>query len=76
MVYQCHSLVLHYKLVLLGSMLEPYKNQLNAISNSYPAVPKVIEDGIYGTDTENAVKIFQGIFGLPQSGVVDFKTMV
>ncbi|WP_313123324.1 peptidoglycan-binding domain-containing protein, partial [Clostridioides difficile] len=29
---------------------------------------------IYGTDTENAVKIFQGIFGLPQSGVVDFKT--
>ncbi|MBZ1113767.1 peptidoglycan-binding protein, partial [Clostridioides difficile] len=57
-----------------GQYVRTIQNQLNAISNSYPAVPKVIEDGIYGTDTENAVKIFQGIFGLPQSGVVDFKT--
>ena len=24
------------------------QNQLNAISNSYPAIPKVAEDGIYG----------------------------
>lgn len=50
------------------------QNQLNAISNSYPAVPKVAEDGIYGEATANAVRIFQQIFGLPQTGVVDFKT--
>ncbi|MGL6105159.1 spore cortex-lytic germination protein SleC [Romboutsia sp.] len=50
------------------------QNQLNAISKSYPAIPKVKEDGIYGDSTAEAVKTFQGIFGLPKSGVVDFKT--
>ena len=50
------------------------QNQLNAISRSYPAIPKVKEDGIYGEGTAEAVKTFQSIFGLPQSGVVDFKT--
>ena len=50
------------------------QNQLNAISNYYPAVPKVAEDGIYGEATANAVRTFQQIFGLPQTGVVDFKT--
>lgn len=50
------------------------QNQLNAISNSYPAIPKVKEDGIYGENTSASVKTFQQIFGLPQSGIVDFKT--
>ena len=50
------------------------QNQLNAISRSYPAIPKVREDGIYGESTAEAVRTFQSIFGLPQSGVVDFKT--
>lgn len=50
------------------------QNQLNAISNSYPAIPKVNEDGVFGSGTEEAVKIFQRVFNLPQTGVVDFKT--
>ncbi len=50
------------------------QNQLNAISRSYPAIPKVREDGIYGESTAEAVRTFQSIFGLPQTGVVDFKT--
>lgn len=50
------------------------QNQLNAISNSYPAIPKVEEDGIFGSSTEGAVKTFQRVFNLPQTGVVDFKT--
>ena len=50
------------------------QNQLNAISNSYPAIPKVEEDGIFGSSTEEAVKTFQRVFNLPQTGVVDFKT--
>ncbi|MGL5692989.1 MAG: spore cortex-lytic germination protein SleC [Peptostreptococcaceae bacterium] len=50
------------------------QNQLNAISKSYPAIPKVKEDGVYGETTAEAVKTFQGIFGLPKTGVVDFKT--
>ena len=57
-----------------GKYVRTIQNQLNAISNSYPAIPKVKEDGIYGNSTAESVKIFQEIFGLPQSGVVDFKT--
>lgn len=57
-----------------GKNVRTIQNQLNAISRSYPAIPKVREDGIYGNDTSNSVRTFQSIFGLPQSGVVDFKT--
>lgn len=57
-----------------GKDVRTIQNQLNAISNSYPAIPKIKEDGVFGNSTAEAVKTFQGIFGLPQSGVVDFKT--
>ncbi|MEG0843199.1 MAG: spore cortex-lytic germination protein SleC [Romboutsia sp.] len=57
-----------------GKDVKTIQNQLNAISKSYPAIPKVKEDGSYGESTSESVKIFQGIFGLPKSGVVDFKT--
>ncbi|WP_278548497.1 spore cortex-lytic germination protein SleC [Paraclostridium bifermentans] len=57
-----------------GKDVRTIQNQLNAISKGYPAIPKVKEDGVFGQDTANSVKVFQGIFGLPQSGIVDFKT--
>lgn len=57
-----------------GKYVKTIQNQLNAISKSYPAIPKVKEDGIYGDSTAESVKTFQGIFGLPKTGVVDFKT--
>lgn len=57
-----------------GKDVRTIQNQLNAISKSYPAIPKLKEDGIYGKGTSDSVKKFQSIFGLPQSGVVDFKT--
>ena len=57
-----------------GKYVRTIQNQLNAISNSYPAIPKIKEDGDYGSSTANAVSTFQGIFGLPKTGVVDFKT--
>ncbi|WP_250673652.1 spore cortex-lytic germination protein SleC [Paraclostridium ghonii] len=57
-----------------GKDVRTVQSQLNAISKGYPAIPKVKEDGIFGEDTANSVKVFQGIFGLPKSGVVDFKT--
>ncbi len=31
-------------------------------------------DGIYGNDTKESVKVFQGIFGLSQTGNVDYAT--
>lgn len=61
----------------IGSYGEPVltiQEQLNTISDSYPAIPKVSEDGIYGSATANAVRSFQSIFNLPQTGVVDFRT--
>jgi hypothetical protein len=57
-----------------GSNVRTIQNQLNAISNGYPALPKVRESGTFDAATEASVKEFQRIFGLPQSGVVDFKT--
>ncbi len=50
------------------------QEQLNAISNNYPAIPKVAEDGIYGNATAASVEIFQEVFNLPVTGVVDYRT--
>lgn len=57
-----------------GSKVTQLQEQLNAISNNYPAINKVTVDGIYGSQTRDAVRTFQSIFGLPQTGVVDYKT--
>lgn len=57
-----------------NSYVKTIQNQLNAISNSYPAIEKVAEDGVFGPSTEKSVKKFQEVFNLPQTGIVDFKT--
>ena len=57
-----------------GSKVLQLQKQLNRISENYPALPKVAEDGIYGPATANAVKTFQKIFNLPQTGSVDYPT--
>lgn len=57
-----------------GQNVRTIQTQLNAISNNYPAIPKVRVDGIYGQATLNAVETFQEIFGLNSSGIVDFPT--
>ena len=57
-----------------GQKVLQLQQQLNRIAQNYPALPRVDEDGIYGTDTANAVRTFQRIFGLPATGVVDYPT--
>ncbi len=57
-----------------GAAVITIQEQLNAISDNYPAIQKLRVDGIYGPLTEAAVRKFQEIFDLPQSGVVDFGT--
>lgn len=44
---------------------------LNRISENYPAIPKINPvDGLFGTQTENAVRAFQRIFNLTSDGVI------
>lgn len=57
-----------------GEAVRTIQQQLNAIANNYPLIPKVIEDGVYGENTAEAVRTFQKIFKLPVTGEVNFPT--
>jgi hypothetical protein len=57
-----------------GQKVRQLQEQLNGISNNYPAIPKLNVDGIYGSLTQNSVKVFQSVFGLPVTGIVDYRT--
>lgn len=57
-----------------GPKVRQLQQQLNRISDNYPAIPKITVDGIYGQGTADAVKKFQEIFNLPQTGVTDYAT--
>lgn len=57
-----------------GSKVQQMQEQLNVISDAYPALPKISVDGIFGPATQAAVEKFQSIFGLPVTGVVDYRT--
>lgn len=57
-----------------GPKVLQLQRQINRIAQNYPALPKVSEDGIFGPATANSVRIFQRIFNLPQSGIVDYPT--
>ena len=57
-----------------GEKVRQMQSQLNRIAQNYPAIPKLSVDGIYGPATAEAVRTFQRIFDLPQTGVVDYPT--
>lgn len=57
-----------------GQKVMQLQEQLNRIRENYNAIPYLTPDGIYGENTANAVRQFQRIFDLPQTGIVDFTT--
>lgn len=57
-----------------GAKVRQLQEQLNVIAGAYPALPKIQTDGVYGPATAEAVRKFQEIFGLPQTGTVDYRT--
>ena len=57
-----------------GPKVQQMQEQLDTIATVYSAIPRVNPDGVYGPQTEAAVREFQSIFGLPQTGVVNFAT--
>ncbi|MCD7891120.1 MAG: peptidoglycan-binding protein [Ruminococcus sp.] len=58
-----------------GNDVKSLQIYLNRISRNYPAISKIPEaDGVYGAETEDAVREFQRIFGLNATGTVNEAT--
>ena len=54
-----------------GDDVRTIQIRLNRIAANYPSIPKIARiDGIFTTDTANAVKEFQRIFALAEDGIV------
>lgn len=58
-----------------GNDVQTIQIQLNRISRNYPLIPKINPtDAVFGQSTEEAVRAFQDIFGLPVDGIVGSNT--
>lgn len=57
-----------------GDAVRQFQEQLNAISNNFPLIPKIAVDGIFGPATKNAVEVFQRVFDLTPDGIVGRRT--
>ena len=54
-----------------GNEVRTAQVELNRIGQNYPSIPKISNpDGIFGVETERAVKEFQRIFNLEQDGII------
>lgn len=55
----------------VGENVRTIERQLNRIGRNYPAIPAITQlDGVFGPETESAVRTFQQIFSLDADGVV------
>lgn len=58
----------------VGQSVRTIQEQLNAISDHYPAIRKVRVDGTYGEETRASVEKFQEVFRLSADGMVGYDT--
>lgn len=68
------EVALKYPSLLMFGMSSEYvrilQYVLNVIADNNAAIPPVAEDGIFGEETENAVRAFQKNYGLEPDGIV------
>ena len=57
-----------------GEEVRRIQQYLNLISEAYPQIQRLVEDGIFGTGTQAAVLAFQSLFGLTPDGTVALLT--
>lgn len=57
-----------------GEKVSQLQNELNVIATAYPGIPLLAVDGIYGQETAESVRVFQKIFNIGETGIVDFQT--
>ena len=57
-----------------GSKVRQIQEQLNAVAEVYSSIPMTNVDGTYSESTQESVKAFQKLFGLPGNGIVDYPT--
>ena len=57
-----------------GERVELLQQYLNEIAETYPEVPTVSVEGVFGPQTQQAVQAFQRQFGLAADGVVGAQT--
>ena len=57
-----------------GDKVRQMQEQINRIAKDYPSIPTIATDGQYGERTAEAVRKIQNVFGLPETGVVDYPT--
>ena len=58
----------------VGDNVRNIQYLLAYLAEFYDYIPPIALDGIYGTETENAVRAFQSLFELEATGEVDLKT--
>jgi len=60
---------------MCGEAIYKIQNELNKVSGSYPAIPKIIPaNGKFEKSTEDSVRKFQSVFNIPVTGIINFAT--
>lgn len=60
---------------MVSNDVQTVQVQLNRISVNFPAIPKIADtDGIFDAHTGEVVRVFQSVFDLPETGIVDETT--